>query len=261
MYNALHGTDYVFFAGGVAAGVIEEILSGKLWVSIGIVLANVTSISEQLHSLTPVEFMTLMVTAPAVDYEKFKEYVEQGGGDNATLAGRIAGQYLAQAGLIVTGAGGAVVLTKKAIAQLADVRNIRAARRSLNQLNANAKNNVASHAANKSRRGGRLGNEMTRKQIADIATELEKRGYSIFGGGGKKMEEFLKPINGGRKGGSYLDLTAIHPKYGTLRINTVDVLKDNLTPSSRELRNAARIRSQIKPGEHLLLIPKIKIKK
>jgi len=44
----------------------------------------------------------------------------------------------------------------------------------------------------------------------------------------------------------------------TLRglINTVDVLKNGVTPSARELRNANRIRKQIGQGEHLLLIPK-----
>lgn len=66
----------------------------------------------------------------------------------------------------------------------------------------------------------------------------------------------MKPLNGGRKGGSYLDITATHPKYPTLRINTVDVLKNGVTPTARELRNAIRIRTQIQPGEHLLLIPK-----
>lgn len=65
----------------------------------------------------------------------------------------------------------------------------------------------------------------------------------------------MKPLGGGRKGGSYLDLTATHPEYGILRINTVDVYKNGL-PTFRELNNAARIRTQIAPGEHLLLIPK-----
>ena len=67
----------------------------------------------------------------------------------------------------------------------------------------------------------------------------------------------MRPRGGGRKGGSYLDITAYHPEYGTLRINTVDVLKNGVTPSARELRNANRIRQQIAPGEHLLLIPKM----
>jgi hypothetical protein len=106
-------------------------------------------------------------------------------------------------------------------------------------------------------KGGRLGNTATRAQVGEIATELEKRGYTITGGGQRGLaEEYLKPLNGGRKGGSYLDITADHPKYGRLRINTVDVLQDGITPTAREMRNATRIRSQIGPGQHLLLIPK-----
>ncbi len=106
--------------------------------------------------------------------------------------------------------------------------------------------------------GGRLGSAATRNQINDIATDLESRGYTITGGGGRKAEEYLKPLGGGRKGSSYPDITATHPNRPTLRINTVDVLKDGVTPTSRELNNAARIRTQIGQGEHLLLIPKNK---
>jgi hypothetical protein len=109
--------------------------------------------------------------------------------------------------------------------------------------------------AQTTRSGGRLGNIATRTQIADIATELESRGYTITGGGGRTAEEFLKPLGGGRSGGSFLDITATHPNYPTLRINTVDVYRTGL-PTIRELNNAARIRTQIAPGEHLLLIPK-----
>ena len=103
--------------------------------------------------------------------------------------------------------------------------------------------------------GGRLGNTATRTQIYNIVTELESRSYDIIGGGGRDSEEYLRPFNGGRTGGSYIDITAIHPDYGTLRINTVDVYKNGL-PTNRELINATRIRQQINPGEHLLLIPK-----
>jgi hypothetical protein len=103
--------------------------------------------------------------------------------------------------------------------------------------------------------GGRLGSPATQSQIYDIGTELESRGYTVTRGGGRFSEEYLKPLGGGRKGGSYLDLTATHPNYPTLRINTVDIYKSGL-PTLRELKNAARIRKQIAPGEHLLLINK-----
>jgi hypothetical protein len=63
----------------------------------------------------------------------------------------------------------------------------------------------------------------------------------------------LKPLGEGRKGGSYPDITAT--KNGkTIRINTVDVRKSGKI-TSRELRNAKRIRAQ-KPNDHLILIPK-----
>ena len=107
--------------------------------------------------------------------------------------------------------------------------------------------------------GGRLGSAATRRQIQEISSELESRGYTIVGGGGRMPEEYLAPLSGkGTKGSSFLDITADHPDYGRLRINTVDVLKDGVTPTKRELRNANRIRQQIGPNEHLLLIPKKK---
>jgi hypothetical protein len=86
---------------------------------------------------------------------------------------------------------------------------------------------------------------------------LESRGYTVRNIGAiENGEEYLKPLNGGRKGGSFVDITATHPKYGTLRINTVDVVKSGVKATSRELKNAARIRTQIAKGEHLLLIHK-----
>ena len=69
----------------------------------------------------------------------------------------------------------------------------------------------------------------------------------------------MAPINGGRKGGSYLDITATHPKYGILRVNTVDVYKTGKKAgqiTKQEIKNAKRIRTQMKPGEHLLLVKK-----
>ena len=101
---------------------------------------------------------------------------------------------------------------------------------------------------------GRLGNTATRNQVDNIATTLESRGYEITGGGGRVSEEFLKPVGGAKKGGSYPDITAT--KGGrTIRINTVDTRANGLTPSTREATNAARIRQQT-PGDHLILIPK-----
>ena len=83
--------------------------------------------------------------------------------------------------------------------------------------------------------GGRLGSAATRRQIQEISSELESRGYTIVGGGGRMPEEYLAPLSGkGTKGSSFLDITADHPDYGRLRINTVDVLKDGVTPTKRD---------------------------
>ena len=104
--------------------------------------------------------------------------------------------------------------------------------------------------------GGRLGSPSTRQQIDDIASELERRGWTITGGGGPSRnlkEEYLPGLGGGRKGSSYPDITA--EKNGkTLRVNTIDTYTDGVTPTKREAANAARIRAQT--CEHLVLIPK-----
>jgi len=115
-------------------------------------------------------------------------------------------------------------------------------------------------------RGGRLGNAATRQQIAEIAAELEARGWTITGGGGKVMpdgarlkEEYIRGAGSGRLGASYPDITAV--KNGrTLRINTIDTYADGITATTREARNAARIRQQ-RTGDHLVLIPKPKPRK
>lgn len=104
--------------------------------------------------------------------------------------------------------------------------------------------------------GGRLGSQTTRQHIDDVATELEQRGCTITHGGGPSRglkEEYLPGPGGRRKGSSYPDITA-QKGDKTLRVNTVDTRADGVTPSTREARNATRIRSQT--GEHLLLIPK-----
>jgi len=100
---------------------------------------------------------------------------------------------------------------------------------------------------------GRLGNAATRELNAAIAAELESRGFTITGGGGILPETYLKPLNGGRKGGSYPDISAT--KNGRdIHVNTVDTYK-NGTITKREMNNAKRIRQQV-PNDHLILIPK-----
>lgn len=101
---------------------------------------------------------------------------------------------------------------------------------------------------------GRLGNQATRQHVADVATEMESRGWNITHGGGRFPEEYLPGPGGGRLGSSFPDITAT--KNGrTLRVNTIDTRANGITPTTREAANAARIRSQT-PGDHLLLVPK-----
>ena len=102
--------------------------------------------------------------------------------------------------------------------------------------------------------GGRLGSQSTRNHVKRVARRMERRGYEIVRGGGRHSEEYLPGPGGARKGSSFVDITGI--KNGrTVRVNTVDTRFDGITPSARELRNAARIRAQT-PGDHLVLIPK-----
>lgn len=117
-----------------------------------------------------------------------------------------------------------------------------------------AADEIAQGAARVARycRPGRLGKAATRQHIAQVVGEMENRGWTVTGGG-KLPEEYIKGANGGVKGSSYPDITAV--KNGnTLRVNTVDTLADGVTPTARETANAERIRSQT--GGHVLLIPK-----
>ena len=105
--------------------------------------------------------------------------------------------------------------------------------------------------------GGRLGSPATRAQVDQVASELVRREFQLTGGGGRLPEEFIRGAGGGRRGSAFPDITAI--KSGkTLRINTIDTLRDGVTPTARESRNAARIRS-LRPEDRLLLIPKKKV--
>jgi len=107
-------------------------------------------------------------------------------------------------------------------------------------------------------RGGRLGNAATRAQNAEIAAELEARGYKIIYGGGED-EEYIRGRGPGTQGGTFVDITAESEVTGKiLRIQTVDTLADGVTPTPREQEAAARIR-QARPNDELILIPKRKM--
>jgi RHS repeat-associated protein len=107
--------------------------------------------------------------------------------------------------------------------------------------------------------GGRLGGAATRAQNAAVADSLESRGFTITGGGGRLPEEYLPGPSGGTKGSSYPDITAERDGH-IVRVQTIDTKADGVTPSTREADAATRIRSQQKPGDHTVLIPKGKNK-
>jgi RHS repeat-associated protein len=103
---------------------------------------------------------------------------------------------------------------------------------------------------------GRLGNADTRRLNGAIADLLESRGWTITGGGNRPSlpEEYLPPLNGGRKGANYLDVTATRNGQ-TVRVNTVDTYADGVTPTTREAAAAALISAKTL-GDQLILVPK-----
>lgn len=106
-------------------------------------------------------------------------------------------------------------------------------------------------------RGGRLGNAATRAQNAEIAAELEARGYRITDGAGQN-EEYIPGTGPGTQGSTFVDITAVNNATGkTLRVQTVDTLADGTTPTPREQAAIARIRNAY-PDDELWIIPKRK---
>ena len=111
---------------------------------------------------------------------------------------------------------------------------------------------------------GRRGSKETRDQLDKVRDEILDNNPNLkqIGGGRDRFsgddiaEEYLRPINGGKKGGSYPDLTFQSPDGSKFRINTVDTYKKNNTPTNRELDNAYRIFEQT--NEPIFLIPKSK---
>lgn len=101
--------------------------------------------------------------------------------------------------------------------------------------------------------GGRLGSPAVRAQNTAIGDYLNSLGYTITGGGGRMAEEYLPGPGPGTKGSNFVDITA--EKDGvTIRINTVDVRADGVTPTTREQQAAKSI--DAKTGGKIILIPK-----
>ena len=200
------------------------------------------------HPINTVQNLGNAVSHPQKTYNSVKKSLQQTCNEfssgNGDVKANIAGKTVGEIAQVFVGGTAVKAVTKgaKAVSKTKQLSSI---------------GKVVETTAKKT--GGRLGTAATRRQIQEISTVLESRGYTIVGGGGKFPEEYLAPLSGkGTKGSSFLDISADHPDYGRLRINTVDVLKDGITPTKRELRNANRIRQQIGPNEHLLLIPKTK---
>ena len=101
---------------------------------------------------------------------------------------------------------------------------------------------------------GRKGNPRTVKTNIDARDIMVKEWKAGHTGGANKPEEYIAPINGGRKGGNYLDLTFEY-QGRTIRINTVDTLKDGITMTAREYRAAQSIMAK-KPDDIFIAIPK-----
>ncbi len=104
---------------------------------------------------------------------------------------------------------------------------------------------------------GPLGNPSTQELDADIAKRLKDDGWNITNGAGKP-QEWIPGDGPGRTGGTAVDLKAtrvVDGKTQFLRVQTVDTLPDEKTPTPREVAAAARIRAKF-PDDVLVLVPK-----
>jgi len=102
--------------------------------------------------------------------------------------------------------------------------------------------------------GGRWGGRATRLQNHEIANQLEREGWTITGGAGRAAEEWIPGPFGGKKGSTWVDITATRNGQ-TLRIQTVDTYADG-TMTAREAAAAARIRAAF-PNDAIQTIPKL----
>ncbi len=106
--------------------------------------------------------------------------------------------------------------------------------------------------------GGRWGGRSTRELNDRIATQMERDlpGCCVRGDA-RTSEEWIPGPGGGKRGGTFVDITVRTQDGRTVRIQTVDTLADGVTPTPREAAAAARIRAQF-PGDELRLVPKPK---
>ena len=108
----------------------------------------------------------------------------------------------------------------------------------------------------------RRGNAATKKHMdgvrdqfmADNPTAQHTAGGRKIGTGTELSETYLRPINGGRKGGSYADMTFTDAQGRTVYVQTVDKGTVN-GMSQREWNNAVRITNQ-DPSAIVITVPK-----
>jgi filamentous hemagglutinin len=98
------------------------------------------------------------------------------------------------------------------------------------------------------------GERETRLINDNIATQLEDQNFTVTNGAGRAKEQWIPGPGGGTKGGTWVDITATNGN-STVRVQTVDMMADGVTPTLREQAAAARIR-QAFPNDTLILIPK-----
>ncbi len=86
-----------------------------------------------------------------------------------------------------------------------------------------------------------------------------------MGGANVKKEEYIKSAAGTRKGSSFVDATVELSDGTKVRVQTVDTLKDGVTPTKREMRATEKlIRNLEAKGEsspNVILVPKQKLRK
>lgn len=111
---------------------------------------------------------------------------------------------------------------------------------------------------------GRRGSPDTRDQLDEIRDQVldANPGYSHVGGGRNRVtgddipEEYLPNLNGGRRGGSYADLTFEAPDGSRMRFNTYDANSSGV-PTTREADAADRL-FRNSQGSPVVLVPKRK---
>ena len=113
--------------------------------------------------------------------------------------------------------------------------------------------------------GGRLGNPSTRELNQKIGELAGKPGGTVTGGANVMPEEYIRSAAGTRKGSSFVDATVELSDGTKVRAQTVDTLKDGVTPTKRERRATEKLirnlEAQGASSPNVILVPKQKLRK